>query len=207
MKNTSEPMSSVQAGLALNQTLAHANRWFVRCAGCLSVMAIETEGYPRGLTCGACCGKVEVMGRVERARLVTGVEHKSVCDARCTNARGPICDCPCAGANHGSKMVVVVTVTAGIPSVTPVSVGEAFRIFSEYKTAYDAATLLLDPATSTYPGAVEFRKKQSGQYLTADEFGRYLTYTRAMRALLDTKKRRTHKSRMDDLKKLTEGRG
>lgn len=49
-------------------------------------------------------GKV---GRTRAGRLLTP-EERSPCDGRCTNARGPNCDCRCGGANHGSRRVVTV---------------------------------------------------------------------------------------------------
>lgn len=34
-------------------------------------------------------------------RAVTGTPNDTPCDARCTNAIGPSCDCSCGGKNHG----------------------------------------------------------------------------------------------------------
>lgn len=100
--------------------LAPVNRWYYRCRLCLSVFAVEQELAPfnagRGIyqvgQCGACKGWLDSLGRVERDRLVQD-HYRSVCDARCTNASGPNCDCRCGGHNHGSQKVVKVTVDAG----------------------------------------------------------------------------------------------
>ena len=36
-----------------------------------------------------------------------------VCDARCTHARGPHCDCSCGGANHGAGLVMADSEAVG----------------------------------------------------------------------------------------------
>jgi hypothetical protein len=48
----------------------------------------------------------------QRERLVEeGVT--SACDGRCTNAKGPDCECVCGGKNHGTQRLVVVQHDAG----------------------------------------------------------------------------------------------
>lgn len=67
------------------------------------------------------------MGEVYRDRLA---EEKSYCpcDDRCTGARGPTCDCPCGGKNHGQGYLTRMETTAAkIPSVTPARDLEANR--------------------------------------------------------------------------------
>ena len=44
-----------------------------------------------------CCG-----GQMKSAKVV-GRESDHVCDARCTNATGPNCECSCKGKNHGKS--------------------------------------------------------------------------------------------------------
>jgi hypothetical protein len=59
------------------------------------------------------------MGEVKGQRLVKK-ELLTPCDARCTNAEGPHCDCQCQGANHGSRALVqVVKDVGGVPLVAP----------------------------------------------------------------------------------------
>jgi hypothetical protein len=59
----------------------------------------------------------EYMGRVQGDKVITEVE-RCPCDERCTNARGPHCDCKCNGENHGTQRLIVVTLTEqGIPSI------------------------------------------------------------------------------------------
>ena len=54
----------------------------------------EYGGDPLGLCpkCGHC---------MTYGVLVAHVVEDHACDARCTGARGPSCDCSCGGANHG----------------------------------------------------------------------------------------------------------
>src|SRR5688572_26941387 len=90
-------------------------RAFYRCGQCCHVFAIaQTERGPvKGLTC-ACEGECAFMGFVARAgnRLF---DHGKACpcDARCTHAKGPSCDCSCGGANHGTQALVDVIIDLG----------------------------------------------------------------------------------------------
>jgi hypothetical protein len=40
-------------------------------------------------------------------------EDKPACDGRCTHAAGPMCDCLCGGANHGTGKTVRITKIEG----------------------------------------------------------------------------------------------
>ena len=86
-------------------------RHFWKCPSCLTVAATETTTAAR-LSCGHCNVTMSYMGAVSRNRLVK-TEERCKCDARCTFATGPNCDCQCGGVNHGSQMLVTVTVDAG----------------------------------------------------------------------------------------------
>lgn len=46
------------------------------------------------------CGRWVLLRRVRDGGKPDSKRH--VCGARCTNATGPMCDCRCRGANHGS---------------------------------------------------------------------------------------------------------
>ena len=89
----------------------NAARHFWKCPSCLTVAATETTTTAR-LSCGHCQVVMSYMGAVSRNRLVR-TEERCKCDARCTFAVGPHCDCQCGGLNHGSQMLVTVTVDAG----------------------------------------------------------------------------------------------
>ena len=87
------------------------NRIFYRCLDCLAVFAIETDGGMESLHC-ACGGNTDCMGVVCGDSL-QAEETRCACDARCTEARGPMCDCKCGGDNHGTGAVVTVTRRTG----------------------------------------------------------------------------------------------
>jgi hypothetical protein len=75
------------------------------------------------------------MGIVHANRLVN-IETRPPCDARCTNALGPKCDCICFGKNHGSRRIVeVVRDEGGIPTA---KAGNP-AIAAEWRAALDAA--------------------------------------------------------------------
>lgn len=120
------------------------NRYFVRCAICLSVAALEE--HPREIQCGLCSALMEYMGRVERDRLVKD-ELRTPCDDRCTFARGPHCDCKCGGKNHGSKLVVTVRRDCGpVPVVTPAHGRQQAELRArEYRAARGELLRQLDP--------------------------------------------------------------
>lgn len=93
-------------------------RWFYKCPICLSVVAID--GRPiQGLQCSLCNRQMTVMGKVQGQHLVRK-ELLTPCDARCTGAEGPSCNCQCGGKNHGTKALVEMVFDAGgIPKVRP----------------------------------------------------------------------------------------
>lgn len=114
-------------------------RYFLRCSGCLEVMAVDSPAAPPMVKCGICGSVVECMGRVERDRLVE--DHTACkCDERCTCARGPICSCKCGGENHGAGLAAVIhyTVDVGrVPLVLPASLSSrasALARFTEFWT-------------------------------------------------------------------------
>jgi hypothetical protein len=90
-------------------------RWYLKCQYCERPMAVDIDNIEisapniEGVAQSACplCGEKElrVMGRVEKKNIVReGV--KAACDARCTNAVGPVCDCICGNINHGTHRLV-----------------------------------------------------------------------------------------------------
>lgn len=119
------------------------NRWFYRCRDCLAVVAIDSETPLRPYwhvpqaTCAACKGDMELMGRVSRdhAALVKD-EERCACDARCTHAMGPNCDCKCGGENHGTgKVVEVVVVVGGVPVISVEATADLLRIATQWRQA------------------------------------------------------------------------
>lgn len=79
----------------MEQTAERTARYIGSCKTCRRV--IVTTGSGRGFKTQFCCkGHVKLIP-------VKGTERpEQKCDARCTNARGPKCDCSCAGHNHGA---------------------------------------------------------------------------------------------------------
>jgi hypothetical protein len=97
-------------------------------------MAIPGGRPPARARCGACNGPIESMGpvRLDLARMGT----LTTCDARCTMASGPSCNCQCQGANHGTGIRVGVAVqSGGLVRVTPPHVERAQRIAREWAEA------------------------------------------------------------------------
>jgi len=119
-------------------------RNFYRCVDCLAVSAVDGEiprtyeprrGVYQYAECGACSGQLEHMGKVSGQHLTT--RHLCCpCDARCTNALGPNCDCQCGGENHGTRLLVPVEkVVGGLPRVTPTSYLASREVAREWREA------------------------------------------------------------------------
>jgi hypothetical protein len=92
-------------------------RHYGRCSYCERPLAFEAERteiqFILDQPCPLCGEKaLRYMGRVQRKNLVKDIT-KSICDARCTNAIGPHCDCPCGNINHGTKKLVVFNKIVG----------------------------------------------------------------------------------------------
>lgn len=177
-------------------------RHFYRCADCLSVVTVDEQikmyhdGHTMRVgTCGACGGWIEYMGRTERNRLVR-TEDQCPCDARCTGARGPSCDCRCGGKNHGSNLWVSVTVDAGgIPVVnTP-------KYAAEYAKQYRGLVAEVRAAIEERYGAVIARKR-AGEYIDNAEYSRYLDGCRLKRAVWTAEAMRSHSARNKKLGEL-----
>ena len=171
-------------------------RYYYRCHDCLSVCATEVDVMPYGsekVRCSACDGLLESLGQVQRDRLVH-FETRSVCDCRCTSARGPKCDCQCGGENHGSGLTVTVTRDAGaVPSVDMLADDRtaqraAFARATEYRQALESVYNVLRPLREA---------KRRGEYLSDGDFRRMLSIEYVLRAAY---KSRIHKSRIAKLR-------
>lgn len=85
------------------------NLIYYRCRDCLSTFTSEDSP----IIC-ACDGILERLGKVtwDKKRYE---EHQrvSVCDARCTNASGPLCNCKCNCSNHGTGRTIEVITREG----------------------------------------------------------------------------------------------
>jgi len=118
-------------------------RVFYRCGLCLGSFAVDggsVGGNMRGSRCD-CGGELSYMGRVQRDRLVMD-QIGTPCDHRCTNATGPLCDCRCGGANHGSQRIVMIQVDkVGVPRIVSGTPDQAkrFKRKLEFQVALSSA--------------------------------------------------------------------
>lgn len=179
-------------------------RWFVRCVDCLSVYALDMDVLPReyrvvegrkvhaiAADC-ACGGSVEEMGYVrctEASRLSTDIQ-RSPCDGRCTNARGPICDCPCGGANHGTHALVTIVRDAGPrPRLSGDPDEKAMLQAQEWRD-----TLAKVGATLETRHAPVLATKRAGRYVS--DWRAYSAWAADVRNVGKARKARTHAGRM-----------
>ena len=115
-------------------------RWFLKCRSCKQPWAIEitdiiktcqgptkrpelnrAESGPCPL-CGYTPDRSQFHGRMGKVRrkYLAQMHFQPPCDGRCTNAKGPNCDCQCNGANHGSQRLIECEAYAGrIPECAP----------------------------------------------------------------------------------------
>lgn len=166
-----------------------ASRWFVRCRDCLSVVAVEVQPTAE-MRCGACDGKIEVMGRVTRdgKRMVTGAYDAPACDARCTHARGPSCDCQCGGVNHGTGATVPVVEMEGAPRVMVPAA--ARRIADEWRAELARVADTRPGRLASLPGWLP-----DDEWYVADQYRRLRSHARTLR---------THRGRMACLARIVE---
>jgi len=173
------------------------NRHFYRCADCLSVVAAETKIQPVQVPpsyyysfgeCGACGGAIEYMGEVRRDHLAR-TELRVPCDARCTGALGPHCECQCGGENHGSNRLVEVVVETGelpklmVPPDARVKAETYRQLLERVQNAYRAR----------YGRVTDW--KRAGQYIGYEDYRLYCEGTRILRGIHAARELRTHAAR------------
>lgn len=117
--------------------------YYHKCDDCLTAFS-STE---RKIDLCDCSGAVSYMGQVHGNKYIR-TEDRPPCDGRCTNACGPMCDCQCGGANHGTGKLVQVIVAEGKLKITGLTeedieranVYRKFRDYSEnlYQQQYGA---------------------------------------------------------------------
>lgn len=172
-------------------------RHYYRCNDCLTVSSVDGDQLT-GALCGACGGKLEHMGRVHAATLVKG-SAQCVCDARCTCAMGPHCDCQCGGENHGIGMagfVIVDKVVGSVPRVMPRHPDIARMVAAEYRAALADAERRL----AAMPGAIA---QSGGQRVP---YGVYMDFQGARQALWHARGLKVHKTRLAALAKVAGGK-
>ena len=153
------------------------DRNFYRCLYCCKVFALdgvaqEKTGAWNGMVlykhhvmpyCDCGGGKwatekrssVEWMGKVQ-GNYVIKVEDRCPCDARCTHAMGPQCDCVCGGLNHGTQaMVKVVTNVQGVPQIVTTDLQDRLIAVAEFEEAAAEVKKIIDAD----PGVQNIRKR------------------------------------------------
>jgi hypothetical protein len=167
--------------------MAFLNRWFVRCRLCLSIAAVDAISLPKGtLVCAGCDGPVEVMDRVRGC--TSNLESRCKCDARCTNAKGPNCDCSCGGKNHGSGMLGSISISSTGAGIVILNASDkALAIAKEFREA-------MIPLNRQIRELTEQRAKTG---LSRSNWDR-LCYLERVRGL--ARKSKTHSKRMELLK-------
>ena len=118
-----------------------SNLHYFKCKDCLSPMTTIEKMNIHSSRC-FCGGEIEYLGEVTHEERVVETRHKAKCDARCTNASGPVCNCHCNCENHGHGLLASITyeVNHGKAILSPVNVNEALSIASEYRSAVANAT-------------------------------------------------------------------
>lgn len=160
---------------------------FLRCAGCLAGVYVETPNrYPNQLSaakCDACGWSMRYEGILNNGRITYDVTAPA-CDAQCTSALGVVCICRCGGENHGSKRTVTFTVDAGEARVATPGTVDAVRIAQEYGVARKALR-------ATVAELVE--KRNARVWLGAGDFAKVLDVERRLNKAGELK---THAGRM-----------
>jgi len=82
--------------------------YYHKCDDCLTAFS-STE---RKIDFCDCMGTVTYMGQVHGDKYQV-LENRPACDGRCTHASGPMCDCKCHGANHGTGKLVSTVIHEG----------------------------------------------------------------------------------------------
>lgn len=106
--------------------------FYHKCDDCLTPFA-STE---RKVDLCDCNGSVTFMGQVQGNKYIK-TEDRPPCDGRCTNACGPMCDCECGGANHGTGKLIQVVVAEGLVKATglteeDIERAQMYRKFRDY---------------------------------------------------------------------------
>ena len=134
-------------------------RHFYKCHECLSFCAVDSEyGFNRVL-CSLCHVPMHYMGRVEQTRLKIDTV-RCLCDARCTFATGPNCECSCGGVNHGKGVVVEVTIDAGkVPTAQIKPTAQVLYDLKQYRTLRDQLQAELNDVRQHHSGPSYLRSR------------------------------------------------
>lgn len=167
--------------------------YFYRCVRCLSTMTARERYVDARCDCG---GQIEFLGQVAGDRILDE-RHVVPCDARCTNAQGPICECGCLGENHGTQRLVTIYVDAGRAVFVPFDANAKAR-GAEYDEAMESARLAL----VTYWGESLLQKVYTGQWVP--DYNTWSAVRADLKAIQKAKDGRTHTARMKKLRAIIE---
>lgn len=198
-------------------------RHYFRCKHCLTTWAADIDTPPnvpklpyvygsneqvhdvhlaaqaRDAECPFCHDHgIEHMGRVEMDRLVQP-EFRVPCDAKCTNAKGPKCDCKCGGENHGTQALVMVNRDGGSVrfAASEAKVAKQAGVLQARKAELDAALGRLDEALDWYLSLA--RRKAAGAYLSNADFHRLSAGRRIWEARREALAAKQHHARIRKL--------
>lgn len=133
--------------------------YYHKCDDCLTAFTSSE----RKVDLCDCNGSVTFMGQVQGNRYVKH-EDRSPCDGRCTHAAGPMCDCTCQGANHGTGKVVQVVVKEGLVKAQGLSEQDIERAIVFRKLRDHAESMF----ASKHKDSIEKRKQ--GQWLEREVY-------------------------------------
>lgn len=193
-------------------------RYYFKCLYCERPFAVEigasdlTETI-RAIEKAACplCNEtaIKVMGRVEKKYLVKdGI--KAACDARCTNAVGPHCDCVCGNENHGTHRLVVFSKIVGkLEVVNKDMLNNNEDYLARIKKLAHCKRNLIDMIKSTlavkYEKVLAFEKEHGAYRMAWEDYEKYLKYRDTLRRIDKIESLRLVKRKVTELAKLYAG--
>lgn len=175
-------------------------RHFLRCPDCLGVWAVELqiptrEGIAangpwarhaaeqeafKGALTGGCpynCGTdlvPEHMGQLFGDHLSRLDGAEAACDSSCTHARGPKCECPCGGTNHGVGILADIEVRSDQGKASarfraaPKSAGQAVARRAEWLALLAEVEAAVAPLKLRRDALLN--RKHAGAWLSSEEF-------------------------------------
>ena len=173
---------------------------YYRCQECLTTFTTEETfeiiGWGKHKTCKVQCDcgaeRVDYLGQSSQPGRIAQRVTLCPCDARCTNASGPNCDCQCRGANHGTGLLVTVIRDAGpVPRIKQRSPEVCKAVRAEWRKALDAAEARMQAKYGT-----SLQKKRAGEWIDRTT---YFSIVADGERILDARKLRTLKARLAKL--------
>jgi hypothetical protein len=107
---------------------AESNPWRSSSFEIGQIVTVSDGTYRQPARCAVCLSAVEYMGEVgaDPAALIRR-SFAPPCNAACTFAKGPKCDCSCEYKNHGSKILVEVEIRLGWVPVLKAKASQAHK--------------------------------------------------------------------------------